>query len=97
MSGFEMDVIAPVERFLAVGGYVGSKVALIGRLVGREACVAVEAIGDVLDAEMRHRGVEFCNLQDGLFDVGFEVFSHGIVFFLVLIKPLAVVVAGYFR
>ena len=61
MARLQMQVIAPVQRLLAVGSNVSPQVVLIGRLVIRESRVAIEAVGAVLHAQMGNRRVEPSN------------------------------------
>ena len=56
-----MDVVASMKRFLAVGGDICAEMTLVGRLVGREAGVAVKSVGHILDAEMGYRRIKACD------------------------------------
>ena len=94
MAWLQVEIVAAVQRLLAVGGNIGTEMVLIGRLVGREARVAVEAVGAVADGQMGYRGVETGYAPDGLGHALFKVCPHSQVFGLVGKIPLPIVVPG---
>ena len=95
VAGLEMDVVAAAQGLLAFHADIGAKMAFVGRLVGREAGVAVEAVDAVFHLHVGYLVVELGDGGDGLGDAVVEVFSHGFVFVAMRLKPLAVVVGGY--
>ena len=68
---------------------------LVGRLVGRETCVAVEAVGTVLHLHVGYLRVERHNPSQCLLHAPFKLCSDGLVFLLVFLEPLAVIVGHY--
>ena len=73
----------------------GAEMALIWRLVGRETCVACKPIDTRLGRLIGHTWVESRYAQDHFLDVSLKGGSSSLVFWLVSMKPLAVVVLGY--
>ena len=73
----------------------GSEMALVRRLVGRETCVACKPVDTRLGRLIGHTGVKGRYAQDHLLDVSLIGGSGSLVFWLVSMKPLAVVVLGY--
>ena len=58
-----MEVVAGVEALLALGADVAAQVGLVGRFVLREAHVAVDAVGAVLDVEVADGGVKLADVN----------------------------------
>ncbi len=52
VARFQMQVIAAMQRLLAVSRNIGSEMILIGRLVVREARVAIEPVSTVLHRQV---------------------------------------------
>ena len=86
MARLQMEIIAPVQRLLAVSGNVSPQVVLIGRLVIREPCVAIETVGAVLYAQMDNRRVEAGNPSNRQLHALFKVRPDGVI--LCLIGPV---------
>ena len=96
-AGLEVEVVAAVGRLLAPGVDVSPHVALVGRLVGREARVAIDAVGAVAHGERGHGGIHLGQSAD---EVGREVLEGGarlVVFRPVGSHPFAVVMHRYPR
>ena len=89
-----MDIVAASQRFLPFRANVAAEMPLVGRLVGREARVAVEAIDAVLHLQMGDFVVELGDAIDGLRDAVVETLAASVVLSLVLEKPRSVVVRG---
>ena len=90
-----MEVVAAQHRLLAFGADEHAEMGLVGSFVGREARVAVEAIGAVLQGQAFAVVVEFLHAVDDLFGQGIEVGLSLLIFFLVLLEPRAVVVVEH--
>ena len=58
-----MQVIAATQGLLPLGIDIGAQMVLVGRLVCREARIAIEAIGTVLHLQMSNLRVEGHNAQ----------------------------------
>ena len=95
VAGLEMDVEAAAQGLLALHADVGAQMAFVGRLVGREAGVAVEAVDTVFHLHMGYLVIELGDGGDGLGNAVVKVFAHGFVFGTMRLEPLAVVVGGY--
>ena len=93
MVGLQMQVVAAMERLLAMGGDISTEVGLIGRLIVGEAGIAIEAIGAVLHREMSHRGVERGDTHNSLLHTLFEVGTNGIVLVFMRLKPLTTIIS----
>ena len=87
-----MEVIASMQRLLAVGSDIGTEVVLIGRLVAGETGVAIEAICAILHREMGNGIIKRGDTEDGLLYALFEISTDGIVLSLVGMKPLTIIV-----
>ena len=87
-----MQVVASVKRLLAVGRDIGAEVVLVGRLVVGEAGVAIETVGAVFHREMGDRVVEGHDTFQRLLHTTLEVGPDGLILWLVILKPRAVVV-----
>ena len=92
MPRLQMEVIASMQRLLAMGSDIGTEVVLIGRLVVGETGVAIEAISAVLHREMGNGVIKRGDTEDGLLYALFEVGTDGVVLGLVDMKPLAIIV-----
>ena len=92
MVRLQMEVVAAMQRLLAVGGDIGAQMVLVGRLVVREPRVAIEAVGAVLDGEVGYGGVERGNAYDGLLHALFKVGPDGVILLFVVLEPLPAVV-----
>ena len=92
MTWFQMKVVAPMQRFLAMSRDIGTQMVLVGRLVIRKAGVAIETVGAVLHCQMSDGGVKGGNTQDGLLHTLLEVGTDGVILFLMLLKPRTVVI-----
>ena len=90
-----MDIISTIETLLPFGADVCPKVALIGRLVGREADVAVETVDTILGREVGNRGVEqgYCS-NELVYTVLKILFARQVLVFVSL-EPLTVVVGRH--
>ncbi len=88
----QVEVIAAQHRFLAFGTDEHAEMGFIRPLVGREARVAVEAVGAVLQGQALAVVVKLLHSGDDLLGQGVEVGLRRLVLFLVLLKPRAVVV-----
>ena len=90
--GLQVDVVAAMQRLLAARRDVCPHVVLVGRLVGREARVAIEPVGTVLHLQMSQRVVKAHIVLQRLCHTVFKLHLGGFVCSLVLLKPGAVVV-----
>ncbi len=92
LLGFKMEIVAAQHRLLAFGTDEHTEVGLVGPLVGREACVAIEAVGAVFQGQAFAVVVKFLHAGDDPLGQGVEVGLRRLVLFLVLLKPRAVIV-----
>ena len=92
----EVKIVAGVEALLAFGADVASKVALVGRLVGRETNVAVDAVCAVFYVEVADGGVKLGNAdQQAFYDV-VKLGVNLVVPTAIGLKPLAGIVGSKF-
>ena len=92
LLGFKVEVVAAQHRFLAFGTDEHAEVGLVRPLVGREARVAVEAIGAVFQSQAFAVVVELLHAGNDLLGQGIEIGLCRLVLFLMLLEPRAVVV-----
>ena len=92
MARLQMQVVAAMQRLLAVSSDIGSKMILVGRFVVGESRVAIEPVRAVLDRQVNDRGVEGDDTVNGLLNTLLEIGTNDIVLLLMLLKPHAVVV-----
>ena len=95
MVGFQMDIVSAAQGFLAMSIHISAKMVLVGRLVGREARVAVEAICGVLDRHRCHLRVEVGNSTDGLRHALFKLAACLVVVGSMLLEPSTIVVSHH--
>ena len=91
-----MKVVAGVEALLALGADVAAQVGLVGRLVLREAYVAVDAVGAVFYVEVTDGGVKLADAHQQSFHYFVELRAHLVVPGAVALKPLFIVVGCQF-
>ena len=94
VAGLQVDVVAAAQRLLALRTDIAAEMSLVGRFVGREAGIAVEAIHAVLHLYVGDLVVELSQAIDGLLDSVVETLAASIVFCLVLQIPSPVVVGS---
>ena len=81
-----------VSGLLAFGIDIGAEVVLVWRLIRREASIAIEAIGTVLQGQSLHVVVELCHAFDDLLGNGVELRQGALILVFMFLKPRAVVV-----
>ena len=92
MSRLQVQVVAPMQRLLTMGGYIGAQVVLVGRLIVRESRVAIKAVRAVLHRQVCYRRVKRGYLHDGLLHPLFKVRPDGVILLFMFQVPLPVIV-----
>ena len=95
MSWLQMDIVATAQGLLPFGIDVGAKVVLVGRLVRREACVTIEAVGGILDRNVADFRIERDNAPNSLCNAIFKLGLGCQIFFFMLLEPGTIVVANH--
>ena len=90
-----MYVVSPTQGLLAAGVDICSEVVLVGRLVGREARVAIEAVGGIFNCDVSNGVVDRREAGNGIGHARFEIFPHCLILLSMLLKPGAVVVGRH--
>src|SRR5438552_1409405 len=91
-GGVRVEVVALVPPLLAGGPDAGAEVGLVGRLVLREAHVAVDPVDALARRHARHLGLETGDPEDHLLDQLLELRAQALVLGAVRLEPgLAVV------
>ena len=88
----DLDVVAAPVGLLSVLVHVRPEMPLVGRFVGRETDVAVDAIGAVLRGESGNRFIELPYCRYHVLHQYVELRPRGIVHLPMRLEPLAVIV-----